>query len=485
MLIKTGINYDPIVNDIIAPNDVTSEFVAAEVTIPKLKKVNMVNFYLPPIHNSEEDEREDNFDPNAISCTNNSIIGGDLNAHHMLWDPYQREDVRGKKLEEWSVGNNLICSNDGQSTKVQSMSVPDVTFIHSSIENSKWEVLDDHHSDHRPILITIPVECTQEKRGPPTFSYKKANWPLFTAELENDLSDIETGNVKNHYEKFQKEVMKSANKHIPKGRRLNPKPWWSDDMETVYKEYKTKREVDGLDNEARKEMIEKVNEMKAESFRNFVTNLDPKDAQSKVYKFIRKIDGKGKPEHSGAPLRRGSRLLYTDEAKADGFVKEYANVSKIKVTRAETKQMKTNGKLQQNCSCIDDECSPFTLDELETAINRLKKGKAPGADEVSNEMITNLGNVAKANLLSLINECWQKKELPKEWKRATIIPILKPGKPADQISSYRPISLTSHTGKLMETMVKERLTYLLESRNLINDNQAGFRALRSTEDQCL
>ena len=64
-----------------------------------------------------------------------------------------------------------------------------------------------------------------------------------------------------------------------------------------------------------------------------------------------------------------------------------------------------------------------------------------------------------------------------------MIPILKPGKPSDSPSSYRPISLTSCTSKLFERMVLGQLTYFLEQQGTLSPVQAGFRPGRSTVDQ--
>ena len=45
--------------------------------------------------------------------------------------------------------------------------------------------------------------------------------------------------------------------------------------------------------------------------------------------------------------------------------------------------------------------------------------------------------------------------------------------------NYRPISLTSIIGKLMETILRDQIVKHLESYNLINDSQHGFRRGRS------
>ena len=73
--------------------------------------------------------------------------------------------------------------------------------------------------------------------------------------------------------------------------------------------------------------------------------------------------------------------------------------------------------------------------------------------------------------------------MPEVWKEATILPIHKKGKDKGKATSYRPISLTSCVGKLMERLINNRLTWHLESKGHINAEQAAFRQNRSTEDQ--
>ena len=98
-------------------------------------------------------------------------------------------------------------------------------------------------------------------------------------------------------------------------------------------------------------------------------------------------------------------------------------------------------------------------------------------------MLVHLGPIGKKTVLCLINLTLQTGELPRAWKNAIITPILKKGKPSEDLSSYRPISLTSVLGKLAERMINSRLYWWLEKSGIINPNQAGFRAGQRTEDQ--
>ena len=124
----------------------------------------------------------------------------------------------------------------------------------------------------------------------------------------------------------------------------------------------------------------------------------------------------------------------------------------------------------------------FTIKELKTALSK-EKSTAPGGDTVHYDMLKQLNDKAKFQLLHLINKSWNKGELPTQWKESTIIPLLKPNKDPHQPQSYRPISLTSAICKTMETMVATRLTAHLENNNCLAHTQSGFRKHRSTIDQ--
>ncbi|CAF3767452.1 unnamed protein product [Rotaria magnacalcarata] len=57
---------------------------------------------------------------------------------------------------------------------------------------------------------------------------------------------------------------------------------------------------------------------------------------------------------------------------------------------------------------------------------------------------------------------------------------MKPNKDKQHLPSYRPISLLSCLGKLLEKIIKQRLMLGLERRNILPEHQAGFRPRKST-----
>ena len=98
-------------------------------------------------------------------------------------------------------------------------------------------------------------------------------------------------------------------------------------------------------------------------------------------------------------------------------------------------------------------------------------------------MFKRLGPGAKRTLLRIYNQSWSTGTVPTIWKEAVIRPIRKKGKDKRDPSSYRPISLPSCVGKLLERIINKRLIWHLESNTVLASTQTGYRQFRSTEDQ--
>ena len=100
----------------------------------------------------------------------------------------------------------------------------------------------------------------------------------------------------------------------------------------------------------------------------------------------------------------------------------------------------------------------LSLDELSKGIQNLANGhQATGTDPISYQMISRLTEPMKVVLLKFYNFCWERGEVPSAWKKAIVVPIPKDGKPRNLPTSYRPIALTPHLGKLYETLAKKWL----------------------------
>ena len=121
----------------------------------------------------------------------------------------------------------------------------------------------------------------------------------------------------------------------------------------------------------------------------------------------------------------------------------------------------------------------LNLDELAEAI-QLSHDSATGPDEIHYQMLKHLPDTFLETFLNTFNYILTTGKFPDDWHNATIIPIPKPGKDHAEPNNYRPIALTSCLCKILERMMKKRLTWFLESSNHISRIQSGFRSDRST-----
>ena len=126
---------------------------------------------------------------------------------------------------------------------------------------------------------------------------------------------------------------------------------------------------------------------------------------------------------------------------------------------------------------------PFSMVEFSIALLSCNNS-APGLDSIKFNLLKNLPDSAKKRLLDLFNECVEQNIVPQEWRQVKVIAIRKPGKPASDHNSYRPISMLSCIRKLLEKMILCRLDHWVESNNLLSNTQFGFRRGKGTND-CL
>ena len=125
-------------------------------------------------------------------------------------------------------------------------------------------------------------------------------------------------------------------------------------------------------------------------------------------------------------------------------------------------------------------------DTLIRIVKFLKRGKAPGPDNIHNEVLR-LGTTTSLfhHLARLFTSSIQIGYIPTACKLATLRMLWKPDNLPSLTSSYRPISLMSSIMKLFERVIEQRLRSYLEDIGFINKYQSGFRQAKSADDHYL
>ena len=458
------------------------------------------NVYCPPIRRIPGENRTVGFEVDLLPTGEKVLMAGDLNAHTKLWDSVQPEDAMGNDLADWMAANDMLPLNDGQITRINpgtgGGSAPDLTIMKSSWKGSTdWKVFNEVGSDHSAILTTVELslDCVKnEDEQRVNWNWKKARWSEYRALTEVRLANIcqEGASLDRWNKEFVSVLIEVANKCIGKtkipGRR---KPWMSEPLrDAIKKRNRLRRNLRDNREEwiaANKEVQEIAKAEKERSWKEFVEEIGAAEDQTKIWRVLKSLSGKTVRSCKNEVLVHQGKALLGSSAKAEAFMSTYAKVSRMKLEKEDRPIKKAASKVTRDQEVAYEEEGPFAISELDTALRSMKAKGAPGDDDIAPRLLQNLGYKGREILLKMLNRSWEEGFCPQAWRDAIIIPLLKSGKPAESIDSYRPVSLTSCIAKVIERMIAARLQYLAERRNWWSDSQAGFRRWRSTEDQVL
>ena len=180
--------------------------------------------------------------------------------------------------------------------------------------------------------------------------------------------------------------------------------------------------------------------------------------------------------------KKGNALPLINEAKNDEQAADAANkflVQKIDKIRERIRIVHLPKPPGQVPEMFD--LAPVTISQVKEAIKDLASTTAVGVDKIPITTLKNVKQFVVGPIAAIANTIIKTGTWPDEWKLATIIPILKAGKPKNEASSYRPVALLNATSKVVEKVISRQITSFAERWKWLPSEQHGFRQRRGID----
>ncbi|KAH7967421.1 hypothetical protein HPB49_024672 [Dermacentor silvarum] len=219
------------------------------------------------------------------------------------------------------------------------------------------------------------------------------------------------------------------------------------------------------------------NIMDAEEAEKSAPNSNIKEHVGEVQDTDAKIAGGTMPDSQDLTKATEERAetVCTQEAPLLSQASEEEDLSDCTETTTEEEKADATGATAARGKRLRTGIPKLTEERTERKVKRLEHG-------VTLQMLRNLATSEQRRLLDCYNNIWWSGQVPEAWRTAIVAPILKSNKPANELSSYRPVSLTSAACKVMEAIALARLEWVARACGFLADQQTGFRRRRCTAD---
>ena len=419
------------------------------------------------------------------------IICGDFNLKEIDWERHQvhvTEDHPASLLLE-CVDDNFLIQHVTENTRFregQASNLLDLVFTDRDDNVTRLDYeMPFGRSDHVCLMFEVLCHRHSEKEGFKR-KYFKGNYPEIRNDInmidwENELRDKDTEESWGILESVIKE---SVERNVPMQKvfKTFKKKWMTQEVLNVvkekhkaYKKYRRLRTNESKDDYNRaKQMAIYVTKKARTEFETRIAN-NIKENPKEFYSYV---NNKTTVRSEIAVLKnRDGELAILPHEKAEMLNTFFASV----FTKEDTANIpEPESKVLQSMLSTIIVTEQMVRDRLKEQ----KPGKSAGPDGIHSRVVVETQEQLVGPLTIIFNKSLSEGVVPDSWKEAEVVPIFKKGK-RDDPGNYRPVSLTSVCGKIMEKIVRKEIVDHLERNEVISDVQHGFVQGKSCQTQLL
>jgi retron-type reverse transcriptase len=465
-----------------------------EATAVRIETVNgpltIISCYHPPQILLRENDITEILDTGA-----SVIAAGDFNCKHQVWGS-RRANRNGRILLELADNTDMLIEAPPEPTYYDARDfhadILDIALVKNVPFQLRLHASQALDSDHVPVLMHIGDEANDITNTP----VQNINWPRFTEFLNleygpvpriRNVDDLEraAGTLER---KITTAMTHSTRIRVePRHKNKNNVPQWIADLIRAKNlarrlAHRTgdavdRREANRLGNEVKYALIDHRNDQ----WERKLESLTAED--NSIWRMAKALRSNKKP----LPPIHGTRgLVFSNEEKAEAFADSLELQCRPNIEDADVDHIERIEHQVEDIQSrqIETSTTPTSPAEVRKIIGFLKVKKAPGPDNIPNKALKLLPDRVVA-LTTIINASLRLCHFPSRWKKANVIFIPKPGKDPKFPQNHRPISLLSSIGKVLEKVILTRLVRVTNEKQILPDEQFGFRPQHSTSDQIL
>lgn len=467
-----------------------------EILVVQVKIMNQtyffVSIYRPPIYLNASDQELYLMKLEEIMTKfggKRTFIVGDQNLNLCG----QRDDLINSYLDKLSQFNNVVMNN-GFVTRPDSNTCLDHIIVDITVANEiRVQTLPYLNLDHLLLFIDVKLDGSHNSIQQPLYDVRKIiNYDMLKLILPGKLCDVNDHmDVNQIYADIIKHIQDSlvecSNVKVTKRRHKFKRQWIDDELIQLIgiKNYWFRMRNYNRNNE--------FYETEYRKWRNIVTSKKREKRQlynahkfdkcgndrRKTWNVMKEIMFDGPSNNNAINLLSYCTNDDEKQDKINDFNQFYASIGDdFKSTSLNISEVPER--------MIEDtkfEFKLINLDQTKNLIMKLKNKNSSGPDGISPKLVKILCDELTFPVMTLINKSLTSSCIPEGCKTARVIGIYKANDP-NQVSNFRPISVTSVFGKLIEMEVNSQLALYVEENNIFSPEQYGFRSQSNTSSAC-
>ena len=419
------------------------------------------------------------------------IICGDFNLKEIDWERHQAHvtDNHPASLLLYCVDDNFLTQHVTENTRFregQASNLLDLVFTDRDDNVTRLDYeMPFGRSDHVCLMFEVMCHRNSENEG-----FKRKYFKGNYTEIRNDINNIDWENElrgKNTEESWkilENVVKESIERNIPMqkvGKTFKKKWMTKETMNVVKEKHKAYKKYRKLKTNESKDDYNRAKQKAIYATKKARTDFETRTADNikeNPKEFYSYVNNKTTVRSEIAVLKnRNGELAILPHEKADMLNNYFASV----FTKEDTDNIP-----EPEPQVVQSSLSTIIVTEqmVRDRLKEQKPGKSAGPDGIHSKVVVETQEQLVRPLTMILNKSLKEGVVPNSWKEAEVVPIFKKGK-RDDPCNYRPVSLTSICGKIMEKIVRKEIVDHLERNEIISDVQHGFVQGKSCQTQLL